>query len=48
MASRQEESKSLTEKVGEGVGYGITIILIPFLLFCIIMLFHARMEFLFQ
>jgi len=48
MASRQEEPKGLAERIGEGIGYGISIILIPLFLFCIIMLFHARTEFLFQ
>ena len=48
MASRQEEPKGLAERIGEGIGYGISIILIPFLLLCAIMLFQARMEFLFQ
>ena len=48
MATRQEEPEGLTEKIGEAIGWGITIILIPFLLLCAIMLFQARMEFLFQ
>jgi hypothetical protein len=52
MASRQEDpeeykEESLAERIGEGIGYGISIILIPLFLLCIIMLFHARIEYLF-
>ena len=48
MASQQEEPERLTERIGGAIGWGIIIILIPFLLLCAIMLFQARMEFLFQ
>ena len=43
-----EERESITERIGEGIGYGIGLILIPFTLLCIIMLFQARMDFIFQ
>mgnify|MGYP001185482560 CR=1 FL=1 len=44
----EDYEKGLGEKVGEGIGYGITIVMIPLIFLGIIMLFHARMEYLFQ
>mgnify|MGYP003118038892 CR=1 FL=1 len=44
----EDYEKGLPEKIGEGIGYGIGIILIPISLIILVMLFHARMEYLFQ
>ena len=44
----EDYEKGLGEKVGEGIGYGIGIIIIPLIFLGIVMLFHARIDYLLQ
>ena len=44
----EDYEKGLGEKVGEGIGYGITLVIIPLIFLGIIMLFHARIDYLLQ